>query len=266
MEGAPSPDDADGPGDELDDFELPRLDPRDPVSVEVARKLLGYFLSGRAPVGRRLPSERVLASQLGVGRSAIRDALKPLALLGVIEVRPGSGSYLKATTSELLPEVVEWGLLLGEQSLNDLIEARRFVEVALARLSAERRDESVLAELRQAVAQMAAAADVEAFTEADMAFHLRLAESAQNEVLAGIVKNIRTLLKVWIRRVVTAGADRDAIRDDHLAIVEAIERGDPDAAAVAMERHLSTVTQRLREGLEAELGDGVPHEAPAVSG
>ena len=66
--------------------------------------------------GDRIPSERELSRTLGVGRSSVRDALKPLTLLGIIDVRQGDGTYLRATESELLPKAIEWGLLLGEQS------------------------------------------------------------------------------------------------------------------------------------------------------
>ena len=79
--------------------------------MEIARRLLDYFLSGEVEPGERIPSERRLAESLGVGRSLVREALKSLHLLGLLEVRQGDGTYLKRTDSELLPQVIEWGLL-----------------------------------------------------------------------------------------------------------------------------------------------------------
>ena len=96
-------------------------------------------MSGVLLPGDRLPSERELSRTFGVGRSAVRDALKPLTLLGIIDVRQGDGTYLRATESELLPKAVEWGLLLGQPGALDLVEARRHIEVALATLAAQRR-------------------------------------------------------------------------------------------------------------------------------
>ena len=228
---------------------------RDPVSLEVSRRLLSYLLSGDIKVGTRLPSERRLADELGVGRNAIRDGLRPLALLGVLEVRPGSGTYLKSTTSDLLPEVIEWGLLLGEPSLKDLIETRMFVEVALARLTATRRTEEDLEELRRCSEDMRAAASAErteAFTEADLRFHLQVARSAGNDVLAGILRSTRALIQVWIRRVSSVTGILKPLYREHLDVLRAIEQGDGDAAAAAMERHMAAVTARLFEGVAAE--------------
>src|SRR5271165_5773881 len=96
------------------------LQAREPISAEIAKKLLDYLLSGVLVPGDRLPSERELSKAFGVGRSAIRDALKPLTLLGIIDVRQGDGTFLRATESEFLPKVIEWGLLLGERRAIDL--------------------------------------------------------------------------------------------------------------------------------------------------
>ena len=139
--------------------------------------------------GDRLPSERELSRTFGVGRSAVRDALKPLTLLGIIDVRQGDGTYLRATQSELLPKAVEWGLLLGQPGALDLVEARRHIEVALATLAAQRRDEQDLKDLRKLLLRMEQAEDDDDFIEADMEFHLRIADLARNSVLAGILMN-----------------------------------------------------------------------------
>ena len=89
---------------------LPRIDlsSRETLTMEVARRLLDYFLSGEVEPGMRIPSERRLAESLGVGRSLVREALKSLHVLGLLEVRQGDGTYLKRTDSELLPQVIEW--------------------------------------------------------------------------------------------------------------------------------------------------------------
>jgi GntR family transcriptional repressor for pyruvate dehydrogenase complex len=182
----------------------------DTVSLEVSRKLLDYLLSGTLPVGSRLPSERTLAEQLGVGRNAIRDGLRPLMLLGVLEAKPGSGTYVKATTSTLLPQVIEWGLLLGEPRLKDVVESRLYVESALARLTAERRTKSQLAELRRSLGTMRTASVAKhhnKFAQADLLFHRQIGAAAGNDVLMGILHTLRALQEVWIRRVTSARTD-----------------------------------------------------------
>ena len=225
---------------------------QDSVSLEVSKRLLGLLLAGQIPLGSRLPSERHLSETLGVPRNAIRDGLRPLALLGLIESRPGSGTYVKSTTSNLLPEIAEWGLLLDSPTLSDVIEARLFVEVALSRLAAERRDNKCVRALESLLSKMAAAGTPDEFCEAVLSFHLRVADAAKNQVLASLFRSSRPLLSVWIRRVVSAEDDRNELYREHQDIFEAIDAKDPVRAGAAMEHHLTVVTERLRRGLEAE--------------
>src|SRR5580693_7919244 len=90
----------------------------------VARQLLDELAKENFVSGTRLPSEREMADTLGVGRSTLREAMAALDLLGIIEVRPGSGSYLKADSSALLPQALKWGLMLGQPEVQDLVEVR----------------------------------------------------------------------------------------------------------------------------------------------
>jgi DNA-binding transcriptional regulator YhcF (GntR family) len=120
----------------------PRLAPLqtiEPVSAvsAVTRRLLDFFTSGEIAAGDRLPAERQLAAQLGVGRSAVREALAALELLGIVSVRTGSGTYLKGSVSELLPQTLSWGHWLGEPKTVELIQVRQVLEVQVARLAAE---------------------------------------------------------------------------------------------------------------------------------
>jgi GntR family transcriptional repressor for pyruvate dehydrogenase complex len=225
--------------------------PREAPSVEIARKLLDYLLSGQVKPGDRLPSERQLAETLGVGRSAVRDALRPLLLLGVLEARQGDGTYLRKPESVLLPQAVEWGLLLGEHTTSDLVEARTYLETATAELAAQRRDEGDLVQIRAQLARMAKPnLKPEEFVEADLAFHLRIAEASRNLVLFGTLASIQSLLRVWISRVITAAGDTGPSYQEHIPIFDAIEQGDAQAAAAAMSSHMESATARLRRTLE----------------
>jgi GntR family transcriptional repressor for pyruvate dehydrogenase complex len=249
---------------------FPRIEhARTTTSYEVARHLLSYLLSGQLPPGGRLPSERQLTEAFGVGRSAVREALKSLDLLGIVEVRPGSGTYLKGIDSDLLPQVIEWGLLLGERRTTDLVEARHHIEVIVARLAATRRDEAAVADLREVVARMAAAGTPDAFVREDVAFHLRLSEAAGNTVLAEVLTSIRALLSVWIRRAIGTAGGISVTLDEHRAVCEAVAAGDPDAAAAAMEAHMAGASGRLRESLEKQRQEGAasgPGQAAHTAG
>ncbi len=233
---------------------FPQVDPirRETMSAEIARRLVDYLLSGTVAPGSRLPSERQLAEAFGVGRSAVREALAALSLIGLIEIRHGDGTYLKRADSPLLPQVVEWGLLLGERHTNDLIEARQRIEVVVAGLAAERRSESDLAALEACLAQMAVQAEQgnnAAFVEADVKFHLVLADAAGNSALRDVLASIQSLLRAWIGRVIAEGHEQSSY-EEHVPIVAAVQARDPAAAADAMNAHMQSAASRLRDTLD----------------
>jgi GntR family transcriptional regulator, transcriptional repressor for pyruvate dehydrogenase complex len=232
-----------------DGSSLGRLDLSRPSrSVEVAQSLLSFLLSGELRPGERIPGERSLSQTLGVGRSALREALTSLTLLGLLEVRPGDGTYLSSTNSSLLPQIVEWGILLGERHIEDLVEARQEIEVSLAGLAARRRTEDDIAVLSDALRAMHDSVhDREAYIEADVEFHLVVATVSRNTVLSGVLANIRSLLRVWTMRVVTDPASsRDSLAL-HPPIFEAIRDGDAEAARSAMAYHMERAAVRLRD-------------------
>jgi GntR family transcriptional repressor for pyruvate dehydrogenase complex len=212
----------------------------------VATRLLDLFTSGRITPGTRLPPERQLAATLEVGRSAVREALAALEILGVVDVRPGSGTYLRGSASELLPQTLRWGLLLGERSTADLLELRSGLEIFVARLAAERLDERQLASLGRHVDRMRdAAGDLKAFVKADLAFHHELADDVGNALLLDLLQVVRSLLRVWADRAVQDEAEVQAAIEEHAAVHRALVARDPDAAATAMAAHMATASARL---------------------
>lgn len=227
---------------------------REPLATEIARRLVEYLLSGQVGPGERMPSERQLAQAFGVGRSAMREAIKSLSLIGLVEVRHGDGTYLRKTDGSLLPQVIEWGLLLGEPRTRDLVEARQKIESIIAGLAAERRSEEDVAELHRLLARMEeqthTLGDPAAFVEADVGFHLRLADASRNTALRDVLAGVQALLRVWIGRVIAAG-NRDLSYREHVPIVEAVERGDAAAAQAAMEAHMSAAAGRLERAIAA---------------
>jgi GntR family transcriptional repressor for pyruvate dehydrogenase complex len=224
---------------------------RDTVAAEITRNLLSYLLSGKIVPGERIPSERNLSEALGVGRSVVREALKSLTVLGLIDVRQGDGTFLKRTDSELLPQTIEWGLVLGAKKITDLVEARYHLEVLLAGLAAERRDDESLAEMRRQVGIMERAGSPEDFVAADMAFHYAVAAASGNQSLLQIMKSIRALMQVWIGRVMQSPDSSRPTWEEHAAVLEAIASQDPSAARHAMDRHMEGATRRLEHTIEA---------------
>ena len=216
-----------------------------PVS-EVARRLMDLFTSGSLAAGTRLPPERQLASTLGVGRSAVREALAALEILGIVDVRAGSGTYLRGTASDLLPQTLRWGLLIGQKNTSELLELRSGLEIYVARLAASRATPADVEALNAALARMRRSiADLKQFARADADFHNLLAASADNDTLVDLLHVVRSLLQVYADRAVH---DEDAARlaiAEHEAVFQSVQRNDDDAAASAMAVHMATASARL---------------------
>lgn len=228
---------------------------RGTVATEVTRKLLDFLLTGEVRPGERLPPERKLAESLGVGRTVVREALKSLTLLGLIEVRQGDGNYLKSAESAFLPQVIEWGLLLGAKRTLDLVEARRIIEESIAELAAQRAEPRHLSAISDQLAAMSRASSAADFVEADVAFHLAIAESAGNATLQQIMRGMWSLLQVWISRVMHATEDFSPTLKEHARIADALERRDAPGARTAMAAHLGNATRRLIATLPTEPAD-----------
>lgn len=219
------------------------------TGVELTQRLLAYLAAGGISPGQRLPGERALAEQLSVGRNVLREALKSLTLLGFLEVRQGDGTYVATTTSSLLPRIVEWALFLADDAIEELIDARARLEVVLAGMAAERGDKADLARVQQFFDFMehaAEAGETDRYAAADTEFHLAIAAASGNSVLAGVVTNIRSLLRGWADQVLASHVElHDSLRL-HSPILAALHAGDGDAARAAMSEHMDQAVANLR--------------------
>lgn len=234
---------------------LTRIDRRrEPISSEVAQILVGHLLGGAYQPGQRLPSERALAESLGVGRSVIREALKSLTLLGLVEVRQGDGTYLQSRGSNLLPLSFDWGLLLGDHQLQDTIEARCELEMVLVGLAAERRDRQDLDDLAELLRRMQDAEDTGSFVNADVGFHLRIAKAAKNSILEQMLVSTQSLLRSWITRVMDVADDEGPSSREHEPILAAIQQKNAAAARTAMRDHLMLAGRRLKAAIAQQAG------------
>src|SRR6476659_10626137 len=219
---------------------------------EVTRRLLTYFTSDAIQPGNRLPPERQLALTLGVGRSAVREALAALELLGVVDVRPGSGTYLRGRASELLPQTLSWGMLIGAPKTRELIDVRHALEVQAARLAAATSNPDDIAELEDQLATMESHVDGDygAFVTADMHFHQTVAGAADNALLEDLLQSVRSLIRVWVERALNDSEHARLACAEHRAVLATLRGHDADAAASAMSTHMDTARRRLLEFLD----------------
>jgi len=234
------------------EFPNSRLKPIERTSTAsvVARQLLDELAKDDFVSGTRLPSERDMADTLGVGRSTLREAMAALDLLGIIEVRPGSGSYLKADSSQLLPQALKWGLMLAQPEVQDLVEMREHLELLAANLAARRASDEDVERLKGHLEQMRApGASVEDVVEADIAFHLETAIIAKNTVLEALLESIRSLLRAWFDRTLRVEGTMKATIKEHEAIFDAISRRSPADAERRMRQLMQRADRRLKQTL-----------------
>ena len=221
--------------------------------TEVTRRLLDHLTSDAVQPGSRLPPERQLASSMQVGRSAVREALAALEVLGVVEIRPGSGTYLRSSTSELLPQTLSWGLMLGEPKTRELIGVRHGLEVQAARLAATAITDEGLRELAGHLKTMREhRTSFDTFAAADLRFHQALAASAGNALLDQMLQSVRSLIRVWVERAVADAKHARTTCTEHGAVLKALRARDPAAAAEAMDVHMDSAGRRLVVALEAD--------------
>jgi DNA-binding FadR family transcriptional regulator len=218
----------------------------------------GDIIMGRLRPGDLLPGEDVLLARYGVSRTVLREALNVLSGKGLLDARPKRGTMVrpKSEWSQLDPVVLGWRGSDGTvrqskdlgRSLDHLMEVRRIIEPAAAALAAQRRTAKDLARITLAYKAMEQAGDaVQAFMDADLAFHVACLEAAQNEFLLPIAHAIRTELMSSMR--VTnhdPDANQNIVLPLHRAIRDAIAARDPEAARLAMRHHLDDTDRRRR--------------------
>ena len=214
---------------------------------QVIDELQEQISLGHLVPGERLPTEGELTVQLGVSRTTIRESVRVLAHVGLLDVRQGDGTYVRATT----PVAEPLDQRLRRSAALEVYEVRRVLELETARLAAQRRTEEDLAVLRRHLAAREKAGedgDLEALVEADVALHLAVAAAGKNGVLVDLFRTFTGVLRATI-----ADLTRDPALGDtselHRMLVNAIAEGDAAAAVDATTRLLEADARGLRREL-----------------
>ncbi|HVL55118.1 MAG TPA: FadR/GntR family transcriptional regulator [Burkholderiaceae bacterium] len=229
-----------------------------PPANSLVRSVLTYLQERRFEPGDRLPSERMLAERLNVGRNSLREAFAVLNSLRVIEIRPNSGVYLRRISSESSFEqmvlLAEMGSPPTPQEILETIEVRDPLEREAVRLACERRTESDLQALREVVEQERTAAGRGENTAAfDQAFHRRLVESAHNSVLLRVLNSFYQL-SLKRREVFFSNPVRGReSAGDHAKLLAAIEARDVATATALIVTHLQRARLYWSELLDSDM-------------
>ena len=212
---------------------------------QIVQQIEESILKGALKPGDQLPAERDLAQRFGVSRTAVREAVKALREKGLVEAYSGRGTFITDGTSQAVRQSLDLMVKIGQQDgLTHLAEVRAILEPEIAALAAPRAQESDLATMREAVAVMdRAGQDPDAYIEADLDFHLALAEAAANPLILSLIDSIVGLLREQRLKIfkVSGGPERGQIH--HKRILEAMENRDAQKAREAMRAHLEQVRE-----------------------
>ena len=223
-----------------------RLTPvvRTTLTAGICRKMVGELIRGSWAEGEKIPAERELSQKLGVGRASLREALKALEIMGMIETRLGDGTYV-CKRSEFFSRPLLWAIASSSAAdARELVEARTVIEIELAGLAAEHATPENLKEIAEHLDRMIKAKkNPKEFVQADIGFHLAIGRAASNSILINALHLIRNLMHRWILKAVDSKGVADKACVQHRRLLAAIEDKDRAAARKEMRRHLRDMAE-----------------------
>jgi GntR family transcriptional repressor for pyruvate dehydrogenase complex len=222
-------------------------------------KIKELISSGEFTAGARLPTERALTQRFGVSRSSLREAVRALALVGVLEARVGDGTYVTTLEPDLLLTGIGFVSDLAKaESLLEIHHVRRILEPEATRLATSRLEEDDLQHLEECLRRMETADSMPAFIEADTAFHSVILDACGNATLASLIQNLSSgTLRARLWQSLIARDAVEATLASHRSIYNALVARDADRAAAADLMHLAIAEEWLRTFL-AQGQDALP--------
>lgn len=216
---------------------------------QVFQQIEKLILDGSLKPGDKLPSERDLSEMLEVSRNSIREALRSLEILGIVECRQGGGNYIKFDIGSGLIEPLSIIFQLHGGKLTDILDARRVLESKAASLAASRIGEKDAQELRDIVGKLKEETKETAKIRLDKEFHFKIAESSGNVLLLAFLSAMSSLLERSIKdgrkAIMRSFTDNELLLKSHERICEAIASRDPAEAAAAMEEHFKMIVDNI---------------------
>jgi GntR family transcriptional regulator, transcriptional repressor for pyruvate dehydrogenase complex len=221
------------------------------LTDEAIGKIKEMIVSGRVRPGEKLPREADLAAELGLSRNSLREAVKALTLVNVLDVRQGDGTYATSLAPSLLLEALSFIVdFHRDDTVLDFLEVRRILEPSATALAALRMSEPDRVELGRVLESVTSDTPVEELVAADLEFHRQIALGAGNQVLASLVDNMSaptTRARVW--RGMTERGALERTLAEHRAIYDAIQARDPDLARSWATVHVVGIESWLRTTL-----------------
>lgn len=223
------------------------------VTDEAIEKIKDMIVSGELAPGSRLPPEKELADRLGLSRNSMREAVKALEVIRVLDVRRGDGTYVTSLEPKLLLEAISFVVdLHDDDSLLEIFAVRRILESHATGLAAQRATDDDVARLDAEISGVELGTDIETLVEHDVRFHGAITRLAGNDYLASLLESLTSQTvraRVW-RGLTQAGAVERTLAE-HRAILDAIADHDMELATALAAVHISGVERWLRQAHDA---------------
>ncbi|MDP9849292.1 FadR/GntR family transcriptional regulator [Streptosporangium lutulentum] len=214
-------------------------------------KIKQMILSGELAPGSRLPKEADLAERLGLSRNSLREAVRALALINVLDVRQGDGTYVTSLEPRLLLDAMSFVVdFHQDDTVLQFFQVRRILEPAATAMAATRMSETEITELRKILDALPVDPSVEQLVANDLRFHQLIAEGSGNAVLCSLIESLSgptTRARIW--RGLTQENALEKTREQHGAICEAIASRQPEIARAWATVHIAGVEEWLRSAL-----------------
>lgn len=224
------------------------------LTDQAIESIKAMIVSGELKPGDRLPKEADLAVRLGLSRNSMREAIKALSLIRVLDVRQGDGTYVTSLQPEVLLDTVAFVLdFHRNDSILHLLEVRRILEPAATAMAARHMSDEAIGALAGPLAEMETAADPELIIAADLEFHRRIAAGCGNRVLASLVDSLSMPTKrarLW--RSTTQQDALERTHEQHRAIYQALVARDVETARSWAAVHVAGVEEWLRLALASQ--------------
>jgi GntR family transcriptional repressor for pyruvate dehydrogenase complex len=242
-----------------------------PVTDQAMAKIKDLIVSGQYPAGAKLPREQDLAAQLGLSRNSLREAVRALTLIGVLDARVGDGTYVTSLDAGVLLEGLGFvSELLEGATLIEAHQVRRILEPVATAMATSRLTEDDFAALEVCLRAMGEATSVAAFIDADMEFHRIIVDAAGNATLASLIQGFSgSTIRARLWRTITEHDAAEITKQRHHDIYAALRAGDAEQASAADVVHLADVERWLEwvsqeRQLETRDGSEGGQEVPAV--
>ncbi len=233
---------------------------RTSLSEDIVQQILALLSTGDLKPGQRLPSERELCKYFGVGRSSLREAVRCLVMIGILEVSTGNGTFMAINAERFIGKIFEWRMLTQRHNMENLMEVRLALECAAAARAAVCVTEAQLKQLELVVEKMQRTiGQPKRFIKLDLEYHVLLAEASNNDLLFDLLYMIRSQLSTAMLTFVTMPGGDSLACKHHAALLKALQARDAMEARSIMQTHLACSLDRYRKAqdqvAQEELGD-----------